>query len=475
MNQDLRIGNAYVHIIRIFIRLKIQYFGLLAATTIMCLEAVQQVSAQEAEPAVTAETIKPLQIGDTIPEYLWYLPLQTVNHPDGNQTITLNDYRGKLIILDFWATWCGPCVKALPKLSAYQKHYGNNVQFVVVGYEPGNRIASFLDRQGDRHGYPMPFVASDSLLGNAFPHRTIPHVAWIDRNGRVCAITDSDEITDPNLAMAIDGGIPTLPEKVDNMNYDVEKSLFSESSGLTEQNTVLSSLVSGHLKGLFTGRQQNGIEGTSSNRIAYVNQPILSLYFSAGGMGMLPAPNRIRLDVADPSRYIDTSTTDRGWKTWSSANTYCYEIIAPAATPQHVIQRKMVDDLNTALQLVPALENREVECFVLKRKAPRLDRSNAKRRNNAAVQRQAYTLDQLVRILNDQIPGRPLKPIVLDETGDTDMVGLELGEDDLRDLHSLGMALEEYGLVLVNAKRRLDILVFREANHRSDDGQAQIN
>ncbi|HAT92785.1 MAG TPA: TlpA family protein disulfide reductase, partial [Sphingobacterium sp.] len=49
--------------------------------------------------------IKSLQIGDNIPEELWHLPLQIVNHPDRKGTTTLNDYRGKLIILDFWATW----------------------------------------------------------------------------------------------------------------------------------------------------------------------------------------------------------------------------------------------------------------------------------------------------------------------------------------------------------------------------------
>ena len=86
---------------------------------LMCLYAVQEVSAQAVEPVVTATAnIQPLQIGDHIPEELWHMPLQVVNHPDGKDTITLNDYRGKLIILDFWASYCSPCIRSIAKISS---------------------------------------------------------------------------------------------------------------------------------------------------------------------------------------------------------------------------------------------------------------------------------------------------------------------------------------------------------------------
>src|SRR5699024_8469602 len=65
------------------------------------------------------DTIKPLEIKDEIPDELWTTPLKVINHPEGKEFITLSDYKEKLIILDFWASWCIPCIKSITKIEDY--------------------------------------------------------------------------------------------------------------------------------------------------------------------------------------------------------------------------------------------------------------------------------------------------------------------------------------------------------------------
>lgn len=96
--------------------------------------------------------IKPLQIVDTIPDELWHLPLQVVNHPDGKDTITLNDYRDeKLIILDFWASYCSPCIKSISKIDSILKDSdlaSHSVLLPVLVHDAPERGTKFLKDWG---------------------------------------------------------------------------------------------------------------------------------------------------------------------------------------------------------------------------------------------------------------------------------------------------------------------------------------
>lgn len=73
------------------------------------------------------------------------------------QPVDLAKDKGKTIyVIEFWATWCPPCVQSIPHLTAVQKHYQDkNVVIVSISDEPVNVVKSFTDQQGERIGYTV--------------------------------------------------------------------------------------------------------------------------------------------------------------------------------------------------------------------------------------------------------------------------------------------------------------------------------
>lgn len=98
----------------------------------------------------------------------------------------LKDHRGKAVILDFWATYCKPCIDMIPHLKTLQAQYGG--ELVVVGLNVGGeddkpKITEFVDRL--RIDYTLAYP-EDALTAFVFGQDTaIPQTAVFDREGRL--------------------------------------------------------------------------------------------------------------------------------------------------------------------------------------------------------------------------------------------------------------------------------------------------
>jgi len=95
--------------------------------------------------------------------------------------------RGRPMILNFWATWCPPCVEEMPELGRLQRTYGEaGLQVVGVGIDQASRIQAFESRMA--LGYPLLVAgAAGAELGRRFgnPSGALPFTVVIDRSGRV--------------------------------------------------------------------------------------------------------------------------------------------------------------------------------------------------------------------------------------------------------------------------------------------------
>jgi peroxiredoxin len=115
-------------------------------------------------------------VGQAAPEF--NLPAQS-----GGKRVSLKDMQGKVALVDFWATWCGPCKASFPKYEALAKKYSDNV--VIVGIsedDESDDIKSFAADTGAT--FPLAWDAEKSVAQRYHPD-SMPTSFLIDTNGVV--------------------------------------------------------------------------------------------------------------------------------------------------------------------------------------------------------------------------------------------------------------------------------------------------
>jgi peroxiredoxin len=112
-------------------------------------------------------------------------PQLALKDSTGN-TITLADYLGKVVLLDFWATWCTGCKMEIPWFSEFQKRYGSQ-GFAVVGVSMDERGWSVVMPFLSETRVPYPILLGDTQTAQRFGIESLPDTFLIDRRGRVAA------------------------------------------------------------------------------------------------------------------------------------------------------------------------------------------------------------------------------------------------------------------------------------------------
>lgn len=122
-------------------------------------------------------SVSAISVGDTAPSF----KARTI---DGKKSVALEDYRGKVVLLDFWASWCPPCLKSLPLYDDLRRELGTtDFEIVAINVDENTDDArKFLQK----HPVSYP-IAKDpkGVLPGVFGVKAMPTSYLIDKNGVV--------------------------------------------------------------------------------------------------------------------------------------------------------------------------------------------------------------------------------------------------------------------------------------------------
>jgi thiol-disulfide isomerase/thioredoxin len=112
----------------------------------------------------------------------------------------LSNWRGKLLIVNFWATWCTPCIEEMPQLQRVADEFApRNVALIGIGIDDADKIQEFRHQRALR--FPLLVAGLDGMqlsqqLGN--PQPVLPYTALISSNGQILE-QHSGQIREPEL------------------------------------------------------------------------------------------------------------------------------------------------------------------------------------------------------------------------------------------------------------------------------------
>lgn len=424
-------------------------YSVLAA---LCLFA--RVSAQDQpRPALTT--------GDRLPD----LTISNVQHYNTAE-LQLSAFKGKAIIIDFWATWCAPCVKMIPKMDSLQKKYADQLQFISVSTQPAATVNQFIKRieQQQNLHLAVPSVTDDRTLSALFPYQYLPHYVWINKKGIVTNFSSFDQVNEETIAAYLKGITPEQKEmpEVTGVTYDKSKPLFFEGNGGEPKKLYAHSILSGYVAGLEVGTTVK-VDSVNGIKISARNQTIAQLLETAYGYGIKFAGEKnVIYEVKDRSA-LTSELIGQDYLNWlNSGIAYCYELHFPPGKVESAYPRMREDIALYFPQYQGKVEKRKATCMVLKR-ASGADKIQSKGGQMTvevdpihASLRNAY-LNHLTGNMDMMNNGKP----VINDTGYKNRIDLEISAP-LTDFEAINKELARYDLRFDKEIREIDFLVIRD-------------
>lgn len=300
--------------------------------------------------AVFAQTFMsqtdPPMLGKVCPEF----SMSIITSKGVEKNLALSELHGKIVILEFWATYCAPCIPFLKHFDKLQAQFGDAIKFIAVSEENRDKIDAFITKRGNKN----ITYATDwgHKLNDLFYHHFIPHTVVIDQDGIVQAFCSPDEIDQYVVAKLINREPVAF-----TMKHEYQEASYKQSTGVLQyfdqpvivkkpKNQPYKIELSNYKEGKATEFIKE-----SSTEYKFINCPLTLIYQILYDK----KSSRVLLEVNDKSKY-----------SFENNNLYCLELNVPEYIGKN-IQEVGLQQLEALFPLKSKIETRIQKVFSIQK------------------------------------------------------------------------------------------------------------
>jgi len=392
--------------------------------------------------------VKALQVGDRVPDAFWTSPRNFI--VDGKVVRKdMQQFRGKPLIIDFWATFCIPCIKGMPEQERLSKLFRGKLNIVSVTTDNEKLVSTFYSSERNPIGRDFTSIVDDKELNSFFLHNKIPHLVWIDNQGIVKNTTDGDALSEANIKAALSGNLSLSP-----LNYIYPNTVLMMNRN-PEGMQSFNLLIKGRIPGVSSSTFRSN--GANTGMIIF-NHPLRWIY-TVLAMGEYPwfSDQRFKLDFDEIDGFNNPSLKPE--------DLWTVDLWVPKEKSALLkkLTMKYLNENSGYSAAVKVINTAVYKLKYLPSKATRQLKTKGGQPANLGFHKGSKFINQpIANLINDIQDCAFVKYPVLNGTNLDFLIDLELSA--VKDMAGLNTILNPYGLFLVADHQELEMLVINKTD-----------